>query len=112
MEMIKLSSLEDYENLPVNKWNIKQPPDDEERVSVFDEGKLDLVLSPGLGFTKEGKRLGRGKGYYDGFLTKCRRELQNKPFTLGLAFNEQILPDIPVTERDYIIDEVLFVGEE
>jgi hypothetical protein len=40
MEMIKLYSLDDYDNLPVNKWNIKQPPDDDnERVSVFDTGQ-------------------------------------------------------------------------
>lgn len=40
MEMIQLHSLDDYDNLPVNKWNIKQPPDDDnERVSVFDTGQ-------------------------------------------------------------------------
>ncbi|XP_069671642.1 5-formyltetrahydrofolate cyclo-ligase-like [Periplaneta americana] len=108
MEMIKLCSLDDYANLPVNKWNIKQPLDDEERVSVFDTGSLDLVLTPGLGFTKDGKRLGRGKGYYDGFLAKCSRELKKRPFTLGLAFKEQIVPDIPTTDTDIHIDEVLY----
>jgi hypothetical protein len=40
MEMIKLYSLDDYDNLPVNKWYIKQPRDDDnERVSVFDTGQ-------------------------------------------------------------------------
>ncbi|KAJ9598109.1 hypothetical protein L9F63_026786 [Diploptera punctata] len=111
MEMIKLNSLEDYENLPVNNWNIKQPLDDEERVSVFDAGNLDLVLAPGLGFTSNGKRLGRGKGYYDGFLTKCFKELPNRPFILGLAFKQQIKQEIPTTESDVIIDQVLFADD-
>lgn len=39
MEMIRLDSLDDYNNLPVNKWNIKQPADREVRDSVFDAGK-------------------------------------------------------------------------
>lgn len=109
MEMIQLCSLDDYANLPVNKWNIKQPLDDDERIGVFDTGSLDLVLTPGLGFTKSGKRLGRGKGYYDGFLGKCSRELKKRPFTLGLAFKEQIVPDIPTTDTDVNIDQVLYV---
>jgi hypothetical protein len=45
MEMIKLHSLDDYANLPVNKWNIKQPPDDDnERISIFDTGQ-ELQIS-------------------------------------------------------------------
>jgi hypothetical protein len=40
MEMIQLYSLDDYAHLPVNKWNIKQPPDnDNERISIFDTGQ-------------------------------------------------------------------------
>jgi hypothetical protein len=40
MEMIQLHSLDDYADLPVNKWNIKQPPDDDnERISIFDIGQ-------------------------------------------------------------------------
>jgi 5-formyltetrahydrofolate cyclo-ligase len=62
---------------------------------------------PGLAFTKSGKRLGRGKGYYDRFLAKCFRKLEKRPFTLGLAFREQIVSDIPTTDTDVIIDQVL-----
>ena len=71
-----------------------------------------MVLVPGLGFTSDGERLGRGKGYYDGFLTKCFREFQNRPFTLGLAFKEQIKKEIPITETDVIIDQVLFADND
>lgn len=44
MEMIKLHSLDDFQNMPVNKWNIKQPPDDEARESVFDTGNIFYPL--------------------------------------------------------------------
>ncbi|KAL0269824.1 UNVERIFIED_CONTAM: hypothetical protein PYX00_007430 [Menopon gallinae] len=106
MEMIRLASLAEYENLPKNKWNIKQPPDDVVIESVFDRGELDLVLTPGLAFTSKGDRLGRGKGYYDRFFEKCKNELKSFPYLIGLAFNEQILPEIPTTENDIRLDLV------
>ncbi|XP_046996819.1 5-formyltetrahydrofolate cyclo-ligase [Schistocerca americana] len=108
MEMIILRSLQDYNSLPVNKWNIKQPSPDDQRESVFDNGTLDLVLAPGQAFTKDGVRLGRGKGYYDKFLAKCFKKLEKRPTILGLAFKEQIVPEIPQTETDVVLDEVLF----
>lgn len=40
MEMVRLTSLTEYYNLPINKWNIKQPPDFKAIESVFDNGKI------------------------------------------------------------------------
>lgn len=42
MEMIRLSSLEQYYQLPRNKWNIKQLPAEEKGESIFDRGKLSV----------------------------------------------------------------------
>lgn len=108
MEMVRLTSLEDYENLPRNRWNIKQPPKDDDRENVFDTGKLDLIIMPGLGFTKDGKRLGRGKGYYDSFLMRCSSLLLSQPYTIGLSFSEQLEPDLPMTDKDVFINEVIY----
>ena len=46
MEMVLLRDMDDYMNLPLTKWNIKQPRDDEERPEALDHG-LDLMLIPG-----------------------------------------------------------------
>ena len=70
----------------------------------FNLRNLDLVIVPGLGFTKQGKRLGRGKGYYDRFLKK----LSSKTDTIGLAFDFQILSRIPTTPTDVNVDRVVF----
>lgn len=38
MEMLKLHSMEDYQSLPVTKWNIKQPAADEQREEALSSG--------------------------------------------------------------------------
>ena len=65
---------------------------------------LDLVITPGVAFDKKGNRLGRGKGYYDCFLKK----LSHKTATVGLAFDFQVLPDIPATRQDVQVNRVIF----
>lgn len=39
MEMVKLTSMEDYENLPLTKWNIKQPSASDKRENALETGK-------------------------------------------------------------------------
>lgn len=75
---------------------------------LFSAGGLDLIFMPGLGFDKHGNRLGRGKGYYDTYLKRCLQHQEVKPYTLALAFKEQICLQVPVNENDMKVDEVLY----
>ncbi|KAM9765964.1 5-formyltetrahydrofolate cyclo-ligase [Menidia menidia] len=109
MDMLRLSSLQDMETLPVTSWNIKQPSeDDSSREEALTSGGLDLMLMPGLGFDLFGRRLGRGKGFYDSYLERCSRHPRGKPYTIALAFKEQLCQEIPVDDNDVLIDEVLY----
>lgn len=74
---------------------------------LFPTGGLDLIFMPGLGFDKQGNRLGRGRGYYDAYLKRCMQQ-PVKPYTMALAFREQICPQVPVDEHDMKVDEVLY----
>lgn len=65
---------------------------------------IDLVIVPGVAFDKKGGRVGRGKGCYDRFL----KMLPAGTPTIGLAFDFQILPSVPVTEHDVSVDRVIF----
>jgi len=65
---------------------------------------LDLVITPGVAFDKKGNRLGRGKGYYDRFLSRIPKDTPS----IGLAFNLQILPVVPTTPHDVSVKKVLF----
>ena len=75
-------------------------------------GGLDLILMPGLGFDRLGKRLGRGKGFYDTYLERCIRHPKGKPYTIALAFKEQLCQEIPVDDNDVLIDEILYEDDE
>ncbi|TNN28857.1 5-formyltetrahydrofolate cyclo-ligase [Liparis tanakae] len=112
MDMLKLNSLQDMETLPLTSWNIRQPAEDDHRDEALATGGLDLILMPGLGFDQLGRRLGRGKGFYDTYLERCIRHSKGKPYTIALAFKEQLCEEIPVDDNDVLIDEVLYEEDE
>ena len=62
---------------------------------------IDLVLVPGLAFSPDGIRLGRGQGYYDRFLARM------PAFRIGLAFDAQIIPILPADAHDQRVHAVL-----
>ena len=57
---------------------------------------IDFVVVPGLGFSDKGYRIGRGMGFYDRFLAQP----EFIGTSCGLAFEEQIVPDLPVLDHD------------
>ena len=62
---------------------------------------IDLVLIPGLAFDIRKNRLGRGGGFYDRFIKKLSVHTK----TIGVAFNFQILKDLPVSiPQDECVD--------
>jgi len=65
---------------------------------------LDLVITPGVAFDKKGNRLGRGKGYYDRFLSRVPKDTPS----IGLAYRLQVLSSVPVTASDVKVKKVLF----
>jgi len=61
----------------------------------------DLVLVPGLAFTIEGARLGRGGGHYDRFLRTCPAT------TIGVCFAEQLVDELPLETHDICVSAVI-----
>lgn len=62
----------------------------------IDISSIDAVIVPGLGFDRDGNRLGRGGGYYDKFLS----EAGFRAMTCGFACEEQVLEKIQVAPHD------------
>lgn len=65
---------------------------------------FDLAIIPGLAFDPVGARLGRGGGFYDRFLAGLRR-VSTVP-VLGVAFDEQIVPRVPMEGHDVAVDAI------
>lgn len=66
------------------------------------ESEIDLVLAPLLAVDKAGNRLGYGKGYYDRFFKRLKKNV----LKLGVAFKFQILNRVPTTENDVKLDAI------
>lgn len=153
MVMLKIKDMSDFESLPLTKWNIRQPDHDGIRESANETGEclvfythsiwygiwlvlviicsffyahkggLDLILLPGVAFTRQGGRMGHGMGYYDKYLSEhfnqnphrrspskasIATKLKDKnTILLGLAFNEQIVDSVPLEETDVLLDDVI-----
>ncbi|MCK9603277.1 MAG: 5-formyltetrahydrofolate cyclo-ligase [Candidatus Omnitrophica bacterium] len=98
--VIRACFLGDQTKLARGPYGISEPAVKES----IDLRYLDLVITPGVAFDKQGNRLGRGKGYYDRFLKKLHR----KTTSIGLAFDFQILPSVPTAMHDVAVDRVIF----
>lgn len=90
-------------SLRTGAYRILEPVGDE--FTAYDQ--IDLIVVPGMAFDRQGHRLGRGKGYYDRFL--CQPDLA-KAYKLGIAFEFQILEEVPTDRHDILMDEVLTLG--
>ena len=66
-----------------------------------DYSHIDLAIIPGMAFTPQGDRLGRGKGFYDRLLPQLTCPL------IGIAFPFQIVPIIPTESHDIQMTEVI-----
>ena len=85
----------DLRQLISGAYGILEPKPDAPVVSA---AEIDLVLVPGLAFDRTGRRLGRGKGYYDRFLADFRGK------AMGIC--GQLMPEIPVEQHDITMDAV------
>ena len=60
---------------------------------------VDLIIVPGVAFDRKCNRMGRGKGYYDRFLSQHR-----DMFKIGICFEFQLFDDIPNNQDDVKMD--------
>jgi 5-formyltetrahydrofolate cyclo-ligase len=97
--------LQDMDELVVGKWKILEPPRDHwgEPGKEFDPGQLDIVIVPGVAFSRDGGRLGNGQGYYDRLLHRVRPDCP----LIGLCYESQLFDDLIVGPHDVFMDKVV-----
>ncbi|CAH0724232.1 unnamed protein product, partial [Brenthis ino] len=106
MRMLRLES-GDEDSMPLTRHGIAQHSKDQKREDALDEG-LDLIIAPGVAFSKNGGRVGHGGGYYDKYIANIRTNPATAPKVIAIAFNCQVVDDVPMNEMDQRIDEVVF----
>ena len=88
-------------DLKSGSFNILEP--DISICRKADLRSIDLVIVPGLGFDLNFNRLGYGGGFYDKILEKLGRKVKK----IALAFNLQILDNIPSCPHDQKVDIII-----
>lgn len=85
--------------MPDDKYGIGEP----RYGAALDTTLSDIVvLVPGVAFTKEGHRLGRGGGYYDRILSQL-----TSAYKIGIAFQCQIVSEIPTESHDIMMNRIV-----
>ena len=67
-----------------------------------DYGSIGCAIIPVMAFDAEGHRLGRGRGYYDRFLSQTENV-----FKLGICFPFQLLDNVPCEATDVLMNRVV-----
>ena len=72
----------------------------------FLNGKIDIVIVPGIAFNEKGGRIGFGKGYYDKFFSE-REKNGDKILKISLAYDFQIDNRFKEEEHDKNVDIII-----
>ena len=73
-----------------------------ERSIKVSPSEIDLMIVPGVGFTLRGARMGRGRGYYDKYLSRA----DFRALKVGVCFRHQVVEDLAVEPHDVFMDVV------
>jgi 5-formyltetrahydrofolate cyclo-ligase len=86
------------EDIQTGQFGVREPREGSVKIPLK---HLDLILVPGVAFDLGGRRVGRGKGYYDRLLAAYQGP------ACGLAFDQQIMSRIPVEPHDVHLSCIL-----
>ena len=95
MEFYRVESMDDLES---GTYKIMEPKKYCEKVDWPDA----VIMVPGIAFTRDGKRLGKGGGYYDKYLEKYPGHK-----TVGFAYDFQLVPELPTDVHDHSVDVMI-----
>jgi 5-formyltetrahydrofolate cyclo-ligase len=98
--ILSFRAIKSEAELEPGRLGVREPTNASDLVPV---DQIDLFVVPGLGFTREGKRLGRGGGYYDATL----RAASARSRRIGLGFTDQIVELMPTNGDDVDMDLVV-----
>jgi 5-formyltetrahydrofolate cyclo-ligase len=102
---LSLFPLASMDELEIGAFKILEPKKElrEKPEKHYDVKNVDLIVVPGVAFDKKGGRMGHGWGYYDKLLRKAKPETP----LIALAFECQLLEEIPMDVHDIFMNKVV-----
>lgn len=110
MDFYTLEQLPLSRQTEVGSYGIVEPLTFLHKVKMQSIPVNSLMLIPGLAFSTDGKRLGKGKGFYDLYVEKLLEKNSNFSKTgnrFGFCFSIQLEKNIPVTEHDILLTHII-----
>ncbi|MGB3366374.1 MAG: 5-formyltetrahydrofolate cyclo-ligase [Acidaminobacteraceae bacterium] len=92
--------IESSSDLILSDYGILEPSPE---MNPSDATIIDLIISPGVAFTRNCDRLGYGAGFYDRFLIRTKDNV----ITAALSFSMQIVESLPVEDHDQRLNYVI-----
>jgi len=97
---LALHWVDDQAQLVTGSFGLRQPP---ETAGCALAEEIDAIIVPGVAFDTRCGRLGYGRGYYDTLLGGSCPTVPS----IGIAFDEQIVDEVPCDERDWRLSVVV-----
>jgi 5-formyltetrahydrofolate cyclo-ligase len=76
---------------------------DPSRCKIVPIDYIDIAIVPGIALDEKGARIGTGEGYYDRLIPKLSITTRK----VALAFEEQIVPQVPMEPHDKHVDIII-----
>lgn len=100
---MKMCLIKNISELLPGAYGIREPA---EECAEIGKNEIDLIVVPGLCFDLSGNRIGYGGGYYDRYLADFGGT------SVGIAYNECIVAEIPSDKYDCRVNMVISAKEE
>lgn len=87
----------DESRLEIGSFHIEEPTGSD----THPVEEIELIVVPGVAFDSKGRRLGRGKGFYDRLLS------ESKAVKIGIGYEFQLIDEVPAEQHDVPMDIVI-----
>lgn len=87
----------DETSLEIGSFYIEEPTGND----VHPVEEIEVIIVPGVAFDRRGRRLGRGKGFYDRLLQTA------KATKIGVGYEFQLVEELPSEEHDIPMDMII-----
>lgn len=87
-------------------FGILEPKTEDIKEEKFAGDQTAIFLVPGRVFGEDGERIGRGKGFYDIYLSNFLKTQKKSVLVAGVCFPIQIGKQVPTTEHDIKMDQI------